>query len=315
MSFFGIPPVRLRWHKHPDDAGVEYEDFSLGVEGMELHRRSFTRQVETGHEARLRIENRNGRISVRTHDQPNVVIDVVAEIYAASSGEADAEAERMQRAIVSEGNRVDIVTPEQQRPEFGIFFFGRGPKVDYDIRVPAETEIQASSRNGPVQLVGTRKPAQIQSHNGRVTAEDIAAEVTVESHNGRISVTRCAGPVRVRGANGPITLEKPEREASIQTRNGSIEITEPAAGVTATSTNGSIRFVGRVRGDVDLRATNGGIRMAVTADSRFEIDAESHRGSVQSDLPVRQGPPAEATTPAYKVYLRTTNGGIRLTER
>jgi DUF4097 and DUF4098 domain-containing protein YvlB len=163
--------------------------------------------------------------------------------------------------------------------------------------------------------VGTRKPAQIESRNGRVTAEDIAAEVTVESHNGRIAVIRCAGPVRVTGSNGPITLERPQREATIQTRNGSVEITEPAAGVTATSTNGSIRFGGRVGGDIDLRATNGSIRTAVTADSRFEIDAESHHGSVHSDLPVRQGQPAEATTQVHKVYLRTTNGSIRLTER
>ncbi|HXH23505.1 MAG TPA: DUF4097 family beta strand repeat-containing protein [Dehalococcoidia bacterium] len=281
---------------------------------MDLYRRSFRRQVDTGHQARLRVENRNGRVDIASHEEPGVTIEVTADIYAASEAEADELLRRLQEAITVEGDRVEVFTPELRRPEFGIFFFGRGPKVDYDIRVPADTEVQVTSRNGPVRVRGTRRPVRVENRNGRVTLEDVAADVTVENNNGRTSVTRCAGGVTVSTTNGAVSVERPGGDVDVSTRNGAVEVQDPLAGVKATSTNGPVRFSGKVNGDVELQATNGGIRMAVTADSRFEIDAQSVHGGVHSDLPVRETPPGGESGPLYKVRLRTVNGGIRLTE-
>jgi DUF4097 and DUF4098 domain-containing protein YvlB len=281
---------------------------------MELFRRSFRRQVDTGYEARLRIANRNGKTRITRHDSPNVAIEVNADLYAASDQEAEEQLRRLQEAIVVDGNNIEIQTPELRRPEFGIFFFGRGPKVEYDIRVPADTQLNATSHNGAVEVSGTRRPAHIENRNGRVTIADVAAEVSVENRNGRITVERCAGPVRASNTNGAITVAGATGAVEVKTRNGSLEVTEPGAGVQAESTNGPIRFSGRVNGDVSMQATNGGIRMAVTADSRFEIDAESRHGGVHSELPVRDRPPGGEGAAVHKVHLRTTNGGIRLTE-
>jgi hypothetical protein len=313
VGFFGVPPVRLKLRKRGQDE-AEYEEFELGVEGMELFRRSFRRQVDTGYEARLRIANRDGKIKVSRHDEPNVIVEVNAELYAASGSDADEQLRRIQDGIVVDGNRIEVVTPDLRRPEFGIFFFGRGPKVDYEIRVPANTDVNASSHNGAVEISGTQRPVNVENRNGKVTIEDVAAEVTVENRNGRIAVERCAGPVRVANTNGAITVARAGSGVEARTRNGSVEVSEAGGGVSAESTNGPLRFNGRVNGDVSLQATNGGIRMAVSSDSRFEIDAESRHGGVHSDLPVRDRPPGGEGGPVFKVHLRTTNGGIRLTE-
>ncbi len=287
-------------------------EFFTGGEGMNLHRRTFSRRIETGNVARLRISNRNGGITIRAHDQPAITIDVVAELYAANGSEADEELERIKQAIISEGDRVDISTPDLMRPDF--MFFGRGPKVDYEIRVPAETEVQASNRNGLVSLSGTRRPAQIENRNGRVAVDDLQAELRAENHNGRTTVLRNAGPVTIQGHNGHITIEKATGAIAVETRNSTVDIAQPGGAVRASSSNGSIRYSGNVAGEVDLEAANGSIRMAVPRDSRFEIDAESRHGSVRSDLSVRESGPVEGQGPAPKVRLRTRNGSIHLTE-
>lgn len=279
---------------------------------MELHRRTFSKRFEAGGEARLHIENRNGAINIRRHDQAAIEIEVVAEVYAPSAREADDEAARIERAITASGSRVDIITPDLPRPEW--FFFGRGPKVDYDIRVPADTTIEALNRNGHVVLAGTRRPVRAESRNGRVQVEDVSGEVTAASRNGRINISRIAGAVEVSGANGHITIEKVQGAVTAKAGNGSLDITDSGAAVRASTTNGSVRFSGRVAGDLALQATNGSVRVAVTPDSRFELDAESRHGSVRSDLPVRERPPSAAGTATPRVQLRTTNGSIRLTE-
>lgn len=336
MNFFGArggPYFRFRWRGRdvfgPDfgpepPSGLEDTDDDdeervgprpfggLRTGFMELYRRSFSKRIDAGYEARLRIENRNGLISIRTHDQPSVVINVTAELYADSQEDADREAGRLERSITSEGDLVEVRTPDLPRPEF--FFFGRGPKVDYDILVPADTEVWASNRNGPVEVRGIRRLLQVENRNGRVTGDDLGGEVKVENRNGKVALTRCAGPVTAESTNGAISVEQVQGAVAIQTRNGPLEVVQPGAGVRAHTTNGSITFRGRVHADVELEARNGAVRVAVTPDSRFEIDAESRHGSVRSDIPVRERPPAQGAGPPPKVRIRTTNGSIRLSE-
>ncbi len=306
--------------RQDDDADSDPEDYwerdraeyIARLAGLELHRRSFTRELETGSEIKLRVENRNGRIAIRTHDRPVVVVNVAAELYAGSSSEADADFERVKAGITQDGNRASVIAPELPRPEW--FFFGRGPKIDYEVTVPADAEVWVSSRNGPVELSSTRRRARVESRNGRVTIEGVEGEIEVESRNGRVSLKRCSGPARVAGINGPITLEQVRGAIEAETKNGPLELIEAGASVKATTVNGPIRFTGRVAGDLEFQAVNGSVRLAVTADSRFEIDAESRHGGTTSELPVRDRKPVEGSGPAPKVRIRTVNGGIRLTE-
>jgi hypothetical protein len=295
------------WNDYDD-----WKDYAMRISSLELHHRSFTRSLDTGPEAQLHIENRNGRINIRTHDQPSIVIDVDADVYAESSEGADRERDRIERGITSDGNRVSVVAPELSRPEW--FFFGRGPRIDYDVRVPVATQVWAGSRNGHVSLTGTRGRVHVDSRNGRVVIDRVEGETEVESRNGGVNLTEVSGPVRVTGVNGPVTIARTREAVEVQTKNGPIEVEGAGSSVRAKSSNGPIRFQGPVNGDLDFEAANGGIRVAVPADARFEIDAESRHGSTRSDLTVRDRKSEEATGPVPKVKIRTVNGGIRLTE-
>jgi DUF4097 and DUF4098 domain-containing protein YvlB len=279
---------------------------------VELHHRSFTKRIETGSESQLHVENRNGRVTIRPHDEPAVVIAVEADVYAESAAGADAEQQRIERAITSDGNRVSVVAPDLARPEW--FFFGRGPKIDYEIRVPVQTQVWLSSRNGPVSLSGTRGRAHVDSRNGRVTIERVEGDIEVEIRNGRVTISEGSGATRVSATNGPMTITRMRGAIEVESKNGTIDIEEPGSTVRARTVNGPIKYRGRVNGDLDLEAANGGIRVAVTPDSRFEIDAESRHGSTRSDLPVRDRQAPEGDGPAPKVRIRTVNGSIRLTE-
>jgi hypothetical protein len=275
---------------------------------LDLYRRSFTRVVETGLNAALRVENRNGLISVRSHDRPEVVINVTAELYAGSSADADFDVERIQRAIVASDERVEIITPELRGPE--LMFFGRGSKVDYEILAPAACSLNASSRNGRVDVERVRGPVDVRSRNGGVSVDQVTERVWVEAGNGRVVVRRAGGEVVVSGHNGSVSLEQVSGRLSVGSTNGTVEIRDAHSSIKASSTNGGIRYRGPVQGDFEMSTTNGGIRLSIPAASRFEVDAESRHGSVSSDLPVRGAPPEGGPLP--RVRLRTTNGSIRL---
>lgn len=276
---------------------------------MDLYRRSFTRTIQTGERAKLRVDNRNGLILVRVHDSPEVTISVVADIFAASTAEANDDAARIERGITSNGETVDIRTPELPRPEF--MFFWRGSRVDYEIAVPRATEAAVSARNGRVELRGVDGPIEVHSRNGPVSLSDIRADVRVEAANGRVSVERCQANVGVASTNGPLSVDRAGGDVTVETRNGSVEVRDALKSVRAATTNGSVRVSGPVNAEMTLETTNGAVRLLVPRAARFEIDAESRRGSVHSDLPLRD---SQGDGPRPKVRIRTTNGSIRIGE-
>ncbi len=278
---------------------------------MELYRRIFSTTIESGPEVKLRAENRNGLVGIHGQNGNQVQVSVVAEVYAESPHDADLEVERIKRAITFADGRLDIRTPELLRPSF--LFFGRGPKVDYDITVPTGTSVDVEDRNGRVEVRGVRGPVQVEDRNGRVDVEDVAEGVVVETRNGRINARDCHDDTDLKTTNGPVSAEGIGGRLKARTSNGSLALRDCAKSIEAVTTNGTITYAGEVRGDFVMETTNASVRLSVPADSRFEIDAESRNGSVTSSLPARRGAEAQPG-PRPKVRIRTQNGSIRLEE-
>ncbi len=295
------------WREQRDDSD-EDNVFRWIESDMELYRRVFSHNIATGPRARLRVENRNGLVNVRAHESPEVVVNVVAELYADSPSDADREVERIQRAITSDGEDVTIRTPELLRPSF--LFFGRGPKVDYDISVPRETSVVIENRNGRVEVRGVRGTAQVENRNGRVEVEDVGGNAVIDVRNARISLIGCGGSAEVRTRNGATNVERVQGPVNIRSTNGALTIADCGASVEASGTNGAIRYQGEVKADMRFSTVNFGVRLLVPEDSRFEIDAETRNGKVESRLPVRGNTAGGGPRP--KVHIRTVNGSIRI---
>ncbi len=271
-----------------------------------MHRRTLTRTFPTGTSSRLRVENRDGSVNVRVHEKPEVTVLVTADIYADSGRDSDLELERIDRGISAEGDHVEVQVPDLIRPP--LLFFGRGPRVDYEISVPAASAVTVGSRNGSVTIRGVRGPVEVENRNGSVAIEDVATTVQARSRNGKLMIARAAHSLAPSAARPGVVAE---------TTNGALILADIGAAVTGRTSNGSLRFSGAIKGDVSLTCSNGGMRVSIPRESRFELDAESERGSLRSDLDVRPEPHATTTAaaagPRHKVVLRSGNGSIRIT--
>ena len=258
---------------------------------MDEFRRSFVRTFATGPKCRLLVENRNGLVSVRGHDVAEVTVRANARLYADAAGEADREAERIERSIAHEGHRVEIHTPDLEQPRF--FFFAGPARVDYEIAVPKETALSVEARNGRVEVRNIAGAVEIETRNGGVRVAEVARPIRILTRNGRVEVTGAGASVDVRSTNGAVSIER------------------SAGGVTVETTNGPIHYRGQVGGDLEIETVNGPVRLAVPRESRFQLDAESRFGPVWSDLPVRQDG-SEGGGAAKRVRLRSVVGPIHI---
>ncbi|HEY4684609.1 MAG TPA: DUF4097 family beta strand repeat-containing protein [Dehalococcoidia bacterium] len=278
---------------------------------MDRYRRSFVRTFSTGPKCRLRVENRNGQISVRGEDVTEVTLRATAHLYADSQSEADREAERIERGIVHKGETLQIPVPDLEQPPPPFFFFGGSARVDYEITAPKDTALSVESRNGRVDVRGVAGAVDIENRNGAVRVAQVAAPLHVQTRNGRVEVTDAGASVDVRTTNGGVSVDRCAGGVTIEATNAHLNVSEVGGGAKLKTTNGLVHYRGEVGGDLEIETVNGPVRLAVPRDSRFRLDAESRFGPVWSDLPVRQDG-AGSGGATRNVRLRTVLGPIHI---
>lgn len=295
------------------------------------HTRTITREFTTGDRAVLHVESRSGAVSVEGYDSDRVQIEAIVHVWSDVAAEADEAASLVERGMEQDGHRIIVRAPSLPNTEGWSLWGGkRGSRVDYSIRVPSQTAVRVLSRSGRVQITRTNGRVHSEAASGRcditqvhgdVTAiarsgslriERVEGDVTVEARSGRIEIGHVTGTITAQARSGAIEIRDIGGDLKVSTHTGSVSIDDARAAVRAEAHTGAIRYRGAILGDFDMKAHTGLIHLAVDPDKPFYIDAESHLGSVRSDLPPRRG----GSTPngaGPKVRLRTNTGAIKLT--
>jgi hypothetical protein len=187
-----------------------------------------------------------------------------------------------------------------------------------DVQVRARVQAWASDEAEAERIVsevmirsdGTLKaegPEQRNRTGWSVSYEVLAPreiDLSLKSQNGGIAVTE---------VNGDLTLE---------TVNGGISIEGAAGNVHGRTTNGGVTAT--LRGDawdgagLDLRTTNGGVRLRVPDDYSARLETRTVNGGIDIDFPVtvtgRIGKEISTTLGKGGALVRaeTTNGHVRV---
>ena len=176
----------------------------------------------------LRIDGaQNGGVSVRTHQGRDIVVQARVQTSARS---ADAAREMAQAIRVNTDGTIRATGPETSGRN-------QGWAVSYEILVPARTNLD------------------VETHNGPISVDRVTGEIDVRAHNGPISLNELAGDVRARAQNGPISVTLAGRRWSgegldAETVNGPVSVRMPrgyAAHLESGTVHGPLSVPGNIR--------------------------------------------------------------------
>ncbi len=245
----------------------------------------------------LKLETKNGSITVRVDESAGSTVTIVADIRAA--GATQEEADRRLADTKLHIDRLDdrtlhvrAVWPE---PRNG------NDACSLEITVPGASGIYARSGNGAISITGAAGFADLHTSNGAVTVRDHGGDARIETSNGKITCANVAG------------------RCDVGTSNGKLELADVRGGVTGSTSNGAVILELRngSSGDFDITTSNGAIRASVASDWAGSIDASTSNGSIdvsgdnlslkkhsKHHLTIRCGAGGHTGT------LRTSNGSI-----
>lgn len=204
---------------------------------------------------------------------------------------------------------------EQERGWLELFRGGR-VTVDLEIRVPRETQLDATTVSGELSVNGTRGPLELRSVSGDLSVTDVQGPMRVRSVSGDIDVTEYAGQVEANSVSGDVRFERSRvRSPEVVTVSGDVDVN--AVVMPADAGEGRVKTVS---GDVELSFAEADVEVdysTTSGDAVVEGPAEVHkegrrdrrivvgRGTgrlrvktISGDLSCRFTDPAEAATTA-----------------
>lgn len=217
---------------------------------------------------RLELRNTNGSIAVEVWDRQEVRIKALKKVQASSEDAAEAALAELEVEIqqASDGLRIETHHPGKGRS----WWSGRGisSSVEYEITVPSRANLDLGTVNGKIRLSGVSGELELSSTNGSIKAANCGGAVSAHTTNGSIDVElrqlASEETMSLRTTNGGITLALPTDSRvtfTARTTNGSIRSDLP---VTQRGSSSRTRLDGEINGGggrIELRTTNGGIRI------------------------------------------------------
>lgn len=192
--------------------------------------------------------------------------------------------------------------------------------IDYEITVPKATTVSIKSGAGAIRVESLGGSLRASTGSGDITVNGIGAQSMLISGNGNLDIGGAHGLLLAKTGNGNLVVHDSDVSgAQVRTGNGNITATNLTGGIRANTGKGDINMAGNPTEEWEMRTGDGNIAFHANTGAKFELDAETGNGTIDSSLPAPLGGhitngvvrgPVNGGGPDVKMY--TGNGNITL---
>jgi len=310
-----------------DRHGVRLAPF--GATGLEMFGEEFdyhhTQVKQVKGSVHVAFENLRGNVRVNGTDDPEIKVEEHKMIRAYNKGDADSADQRTPLEIVQEGDRIIVRTNEDKVSHVQHMacdlevtvprhadIEGRGNKGDYDISdITGSVDITSGNAGVRLNTIGGSVKVDLQ-HSDIVHAVDVKGDVSIEGRGADVEVENAGGQVTVNGSySGTMQFKNLAKPLHLESRNTDLKvekvpgtITMDLGELTANNVIGPVHVVTKSHDihledftqAIDLETERGDIELKPGKVPLAKIDARSHSGNIEVELPESAGFEIRATT-------------------
>jgi hypothetical protein len=250
----------------------------------------FERTLNVSAQPDLYVSTGSGDITI--HPGEGNAIHIIGHVHAGWAMFGDVES-RIKRVvdnppITQDGNAIHI----GETHDHDLY---NNLSIDYDISVPADVALNLHSGSGDI------KTSQV----GRF--------LTAATGSGNIIASGTRGAADVSSGSGDIKLDlQGSGDVKARTGSGNIHIEGLNGGLTARSGSGDLDAKGRLAGPANLSSGSGSIKLHLTPDAHFNLEASTGSGDIHIGFP---GAPVQDDHSRHHITAPINGGGAPLEVR
>jgi DUF4097 and DUF4098 domain-containing protein YvlB len=234
----------------------------------------FGKQVAADARGTVRVSNVSGDITISAWDKP--LVDV--------QGELGPAVERVE--VDHDGDDVEIRVVMKERSWRNQDGWGDG-EARLQIRLPVDSELDASTVSGTIVVNGTRGEQRLKSVSGDIRSDVTGEEVSAMTVSGRVDLAGTGKEQRVRATSvsGSVRLRRMSGDIEARSTSGSVDIeASNASDIHAGVVSGNLSVRGTLAADagVELSAVSGSVKIAAQAPAGFRYEVSTFSGALRN---------------------------------
>ena len=183
--------------------------------------------------------------------------------------------------------------------------------IDYDVTVPAATQVNIEVNAGSVAASGIAGIA-IDTGSGSLELENIHGPLDVHTESGDITVQHIVGTMFMEASSGSIRANDIRGSLKAITRSGDVVAGDAVLnGQSILKTNsGSVSFTGSldVKGSYQLETYSGDIDLTLPENAAFALNANIDSGSINNEFGGNQ----VGHTPRAQIMVSIRSGSVNV---
>jgi DUF4097 and DUF4098 domain-containing protein YvlB len=274
----------------------------------------------------LRIDLKNGPISVRGADANECRLSAKIEVHAASKEKAKEFADAVQVSLQPAGDGLEVVTKAPPTAGLGDF------SVTLTLSVPRRTALKLVTGEGDVRISNIQGAIEAVTSEGNLQIDGVKGDLLAKNHEGDVTCSKIeGGSIDLYAARGDIRLEESKATScKIENADGRVYVAETRAqSMFLRTTSGGIRCqnvsarkldctssAGAAyitwapdaprSPDITVTLTDGSITFEGIADISAVLEAFSNSESINAKIP------GVSREPGKTLQVTLRDGGGRL---
>ena len=206
----------------------------------------------------LTLSTFDGSVEVRPWDRSEVLIVVERR-----AGSRDG-VESIDVDVEQDGDRIRLAARNQPDSAFDWSFRGRSASLI--VNVPADSDLQARTGDGALDVEGLTGRVDLRSGDGTIRGRRLAGELKLATGDGPINLTDSSGNLNAQTGDGSVSVEGALTSVRVHTGDGT---------VTMAVARGS-----ETTGDWTIATGDGSVTLELPDDFNADLDAHTGDGRI-----------------------------------
>jgi DUF4097 and DUF4098 domain-containing protein YvlB len=194
------------------------------------------------------------------------------------------------------GRASALSVSSQNDPELGLVIEVEGEvevadfRMDLIVSAPPDIEVTVYVKPGAVTISDWAAPVEVHGASGDIAIRDIVGSVNADSTSGAIEVVNVTEGVIARASSGSLVLRHVRGPIVARNMSGTIHLADAGSDKITVSTNsGEIdaRPGGAFAGDLNARAGDGDITVALSRAANCRVRTATRDGQITNSLPLQ----------------------------
>lgn len=235
------------FHRFPLYIDIDGDFLPISYRNETIANRDMT--IEIKNKDKFKVINSFGYVNVKKGDVKDIKVNMLVTMrHNYEEQEAQKIVDDILEIINDSGDTIKLIN---RREKYTSNMQVSNLKVNLDITIPQDMELDIANRHGDITLNDCSDLATIDNQHGNIFVDTLKGDLDIKNSHGEVEITDIDGNVSIENRHGKVSAEKVNKDISIDVEYGGVKVKDIGGNVEISNAHETIESE-KVGGDLTI---------------------------------------------------------------